>query len=111
MLRQDGNALERKMKPIPDHVRQVEDANKEIVIATMKISYFVCQEDLSLSKYEKLCKFIMDAKTPHMPKSQEYSSYTNRKYANDLYIAYQVIVIKNMLESPFFSLMVDESTD
>ena len=93
----------------------MEDSNKERVIATMKISYFVCQEDLSLSKYEKLCKFLMDVKTPHMPKSQEYSSYTNRKFANDFlycisrYI--EQIQIKNMLESPFFSLMVDESTN
>ena len=44
------SALERKMKPIPYHIRQMEDVNKERVIATMKISYFVCQEDLSLSK-------------------------------------------------------------
>ena len=62
-----NNALEGKMKPIPDNIRQMEDANKERVIATMKISYYVCQEDISLSKYEKLCKFVMDAKTPYMP--------------------------------------------
>ena len=109
------NALERKMKPIPDHIRQMEDVNKERVIATMKIAYFVCQEDLSLSKYEKLCKFLIDAKTPCMPKSQEYSSYTNRKAANDFIYCIsrylEQIQIKNMLESPFFSLMVDESTD
>lgn len=86
------NALEGKMKPIPDHIRQVRDANKERVISTMKISYFTCQEDLSLSKYEKLCKFLMDAKTPNMSKSQEYSSYTNRKSIMTLYIAYQNIL-------------------
>jgi hypothetical protein len=109
------NELERKMKPIPDHIRQMEDENKERVITTMKISYFVCQEDLSLSKYERLCKFLMDAKTPYMPKSQDYSSYTNRKSANDFIYCIsrhlEQIQIKNMLESPFFSLMVDESTD
>ena len=109
------SALERKMKLIPDHVRQVEDANKERVIATIKISYFVFHEDLSLSKYEKLCKFLMDAKTPHMPKSQEYSSYTNCKYANDFIYCIsrhlEEIQIKKMLESHLFSLMVDESID
>lgn len=57
----------------------------------------------------------MDAKTPNMPKSQEYSSYTNDKSANDFIYCIskhlEHIQIKNMLESPFFSLMVDESTD
>jgi len=109
------SALERNMKPIPEHVRQVENANKERVISTMKVSYFVCQEDLSLSKYEKLCKFLIDAKTPDMPKSQEYSSYTNRKSANDFIYCIskhlEQVQIKNMMDSPFFSLMVDESTD
>ena len=37
------NALERKMKPIPNHIRQVEDANKERVISTMKVAYFIYQ--------------------------------------------------------------------
>ena len=81
----------------------------------MKIAYFVCQEDLSLSMYEKLCKFLMDAKMPHMSKSQEYSSCTNRKSANDFIYCVsrhlEEIHIKKMLEIHFFSLMVDESTD
>jgi hypothetical protein len=87
------SALERKMKLIPDHIREMGDKkNKERVISTIKILYFVFQEDLSLSKYEKNFKFLMDAKTPHMLKYQEYSSYTNVSLQMLLYISYQSIL-------------------
>ena len=62
------NATENKIKSIPNHVLEIEDVNKERIITTMKTTYFVCQEDLSLAKYEKICKFLMDLKTPNMPK-------------------------------------------
>lgn len=83
------NYIEGKMKPVPYHIRPLEEGNKERVISTMKVAYFIYQKDLSLSKYEKLCKFLMDAKTPYMPKFQ----------------------IKNMMGNLFFSLMVNESTN
>lgn len=109
------DAIERRMKSIPDHIIQIEDGNRERVITTMKVAYFICQEYLCLSKYEKLGNFLIGMKTPTMPKSQYYNSYTNHKATNDFlycileYIErYQTIC---MLESPFFSLMVHESTD
>ncbi|XP_057813067.2 uncharacterized protein LOC131027099 [Cryptomeria japonica] len=109
------NASEKKIKPIPDHILEVEDVNRERVITTLKTTYFVCQEDLSLSKYEKICKFLMDLRTPNMPKHQDYSTYTNRKGANDFLFCIskylEQIQINEMLKSPFFSIMIDESTD
>eukprot|EP01018_Ginkgo_biloba_P019168 Gb_04154 [translate_table: standard] len=50
-----------------------------------------------------------------MPKCVDYSSYTNRKAASEFIHAIseylERIQEKKMLESPFFSLMLDESTD
>jgi len=52
----------------------MENANKETMIAILKISYFN--------------KLLMDAKTPYMSKSQEYSSNTNCEAVN--YFIYSI---------------------
>jgi hypothetical protein len=72
---------ERKAKPITEHIACIDDRNKERVITTMKLVYWVVQEDLPLSKYESLCLFAMSLQTPNMPKNKDYTSYTNHMVA------------------------------
>ena len=73
------------------------------------------QEDLLLSKYESLCLFTMSLQTPNMPKIKDYTSYTNHMAAKEFIFAIseylEELQISRILESPFFSLMLDESID
>lgn len=106
---------ENKTKSITKHIACIDDMNKEKVIATMKLVYWMVQEDVPLSKYESLCLFTMSLHTPNIPKNKDYASYTNHTVAKEfLFIISQYLEelqISKMLDSPFFSLMLDESTD
>ena len=51
--------IQRKEKPITEHITCIDDRNEDKVIKTMKFVYWVMQEDLSLSKYESVCLFAM----------------------------------------------------
>ena len=56
----------------------------------------------------------MHLKTPNMPSKVDYSSYINTKDASGFvqcisdYL--KEVQVRNILESPFFSIMLDEST-
>ena len=80
----------------------------------MKLVYWMVQEDLPLSKYESLCLFTMSLQTPNMPKNKDYTSYTNHMATKEFIFAIfkylEELQISRMLESSFFSLMLDEST-
>lgn len=105
---------EKKVNPITKHIACIDDRNKEIVIPTMKLVYWMVQDDLPLSKYESLCLFPMSLQTPNMPKNKDYTSYTNHMAAKEFLFAIsqylEELQISKMLDSPFFSLMLDEST-
>ena len=106
---------EKKAKSITEHIACIDDMNKERVITTMKLVYWMVQEDLPLSKYEALCLFTMSLHTPNMPKNKEYTSYTNHMAAKEFLFAIsqylEELQTSKMLDSPFFSLMLDESTN
>ncbi|KAH7444814.1 hypothetical protein KP509_02G093100 [Ceratopteris richardii] len=90
--------MEKKVKSIPEHASLLANANMERIITTMKIIYFIAQKDLSISSYEDMCAFALTMKMANMPKSLEYSSQTSSKK-------------KGAYDSPFFSIMIDESND
>ncbi|KAH9293091.1 hypothetical protein KI387_041709, partial [Taxus chinensis] len=102
-----------KETTIATMLANIDDVNKERVITTMKLAYWLVQEDIPLSKYESLCSLAMSLQAPNMPKNKDYRSYTNQPAAN----AFLSAISKNieeaqtakMLDSPFFSLMLDES--
>ena len=106
---------ERKAKPITEHIACIDDRNKERVITMMKLVYWMVQEDLPLSKYESLCLLSMSLNTPNMAKNKDYTSYTNHMAAKEFVFAIseylEELQISRMLDSPFFSVMLDESTD
>ncbi|KAH7295154.1 hypothetical protein KP509_27G035000 [Ceratopteris richardii] len=87
----------------------------ERIITTMKIMYFIAQKDLSISSYEDMCAFAFTMKMANMPKSLEYSSQTSRyvalEYLNAISTYLTEMQVKRACDSPFFSIMIDESTD
>ena len=97
---------ERKTKPITEHIACIDDKNKERVITTMKLVYWMVQEDLPLSKFESLCLLTMSLQTPNMPKNKYYTSYTNHMAAKEFIFSIseylEELQISKMLNSPFF---------
>ena len=81
----------------------------------MKLAYFIAQKDIAISTYEDLCHLQMHLQTPNMPSRVEYSSYINRKVATEFIHSIsdylEEVQVRKMLESPFFSIMLDESID
>lgn len=73
------------------------------------------QEDLPLSKYEIFCLFVMPLQTPNIPKNKDYTSYRNHMSTKEFLFSIsqylEELQILKMLDIPFFSLMLDESTD
>jgi hypothetical protein len=81
----------------------------------MKLAYFIAQKDIAIATYEDLCHLQMHLQTPNMPSRVEYSSYINRKVATEFIHSIsdylEEVQVRKMLESPFFSIMLDESID
>lgn len=106
---------ERFPKPITEHIVAISEANKERVITTMKLAYFIAQKDISIATYEDLCHIQMHLQTPNMPSRVDYYSYINRKAATEFIpsISYYLeeVQTRKMLDSPFFSIILDESID
>ena len=73
----------RLKKPITEHIVVISEANKERVITTMKLAYFIAQKDISIATYEYLFHLQMYLQMPNMPSRVEYSSYINRKAATE----------------------------
>ena len=44
---------------IPEQIMRINDANKDKVIATMKLSYFIAKMDIAIATYEDLCQIQM----------------------------------------------------
>ncbi|KAH7285942.1 hypothetical protein KP509_33G052100 [Ceratopteris richardii] len=98
-----------------DHVSNLNDRNKTRIITCMKLAYFFGKQDIALTKYEALCDLAYALDVKDMPLRKDYSSYTNLMAGKDF-----ITSISNYLEveqkslvhkSPFYALMLDESTD
>lgn len=102
-------------KVIEKHVDLMLDAEKSRIVSMIQILWFVAKHDMSLESFEELCHFHMYMRTPNMPLSNEYSSYTNstagKEFLEACYLFYWESLRKEICASPFFSIMVDESTD
>ncbi|KAH7426346.1 hypothetical protein KP509_11G097500 [Ceratopteris richardii] len=81
----------------------------------MKIVYFCALEDIPLEKYPSHCKLLRELDTPNVPASDEYGSYVNVVSGKEILMAIKDHVKMQLLcdirASPFYSLLIDESTD
>ena len=41
---------------IPKHIMRINDANKDKVITTMKLTYFIAKKDIAIATYKDLCQ-------------------------------------------------------
>jgi len=91
------------------------NVGKDKIILMVENMFFVPIHDLSLEMYKSICDLNRYKFTPHKLLTDEYSVYTNttpRKYF--LQVAKEVYLNKpkeKILHSPFYSILVDESTD
>ena len=76
---------------------------------------FFAIQDLHLELYKSICDLNRYKNTPHMPLTDEYSAYTNTTSGKDFLEAvkevYQKKLKDEIFQSPYYSLLVDESTD
>ena len=97
---------ERKSKPITEYTACIDDRKKERYITTIKLVYWMVQEDFPLSKYESLRLVAMSLQTPNMPKNKDYTPYTNHMAAKKIIFSIseylEKLQISRMLDSPFF---------
>ncbi|MCO5578402.1 hypothetical protein L7F22_032243 [Adiantum nelumboides] len=104
-----------KDKKMPAHVVIMQDRCKNRVITCMKLAYFIAKQDLAIMKYEALCELAYDLDVKEMPVRKDYSSYTNFMAGKEFLQAIADYVEANqrqeLLASPFFTIMVDETTD
>ncbi|KAH7364992.1 hypothetical protein KP509_18G002600 [Ceratopteris richardii] len=81
----------------------------------MKIVYFCALEDIPLDNYPNHCKLLRELDTRNMPASDEYSSYVNAVSGKEMLMAIKDHIKMKFLcdirASPFYSLLIDESTD
>lgn len=102
-------------KIIEKRVDLMVDAEKSHIISVMQVAWFVAQNDMALESFQDLCHFHMYMRTPNMPLSSEYSSYTNpqsgKEFQEASYDVYWNILKDEICASSFFFIMVDESMD
>ena len=107
--------VEGKAMSIPKHVSQLDDLNKNKVMTTTKLMYFIAKKDLSIATYQELCDLVVLLEVPNMPKQHDYISYTSRYGGYEFLVAFGKYLLEiqssNLINSPCYSLMLDESTD
>ncbi|KAH7351519.1 hypothetical protein KP509_19G001100 [Ceratopteris richardii] len=81
----------------------------------MKLAYFFGKQDMALTKYEAICDLAYALDVKDMPLRKDYSSYTNLMAGKDFITSisnYLEVEQKSLVDkSPFYALMLDESTD
>ncbi|MCO5591377.1 hypothetical protein L7F22_045360 [Adiantum nelumboides] len=100
---------------VEEHMQVLGSKIQRRVITCMKLMYFVAREDLACKKYKKLCDLAYALDVESMPVRNDYSSYTNVMAGKDFAFCISEYVhamqMKEVKQGPFYSLMIDESTD
>ncbi|KAH7277645.1 hypothetical protein KP509_39G060800 [Ceratopteris richardii] len=85
------------------------------IITCMKLVYFCACKDLPLEKYPSQCRLQRELGTPNIPASDEYGSYVNPVSGKGMLFSLRDYlrkkILANICSSPFYSLLIDESTD
>ena len=85
------------------------------VITTMKLMYFIAKKDLSIATYQELCDLVVILEVPNMVKQHDYRSYTSRNGVYKFLVAFGKYLLEikssNLINSPYYTLMLDESTN
>ncbi|MCO5577985.1 hypothetical protein L7F22_031823 [Adiantum nelumboides] len=102
-------------KWIKAHAKEVISKNRHRVITVVKLAYFNAKEDLAIRKYEGLCGLAYSLNVEEMPIRHDYSSYTNMMAGKEFIFCISEYLDdlqkQKLLKSPYYELMVDETTD
>ncbi|MCO5571221.1 hypothetical protein L7F22_024957 [Adiantum nelumboides] len=105
----------RTMVPMPKHIEEMHDAEKDRIVTCMQISWYVMKRCMPIEGYAKECGFLKFMGTPNMPIVNEYSSYTSKDAAKEFGKAIRYVYLEKLKSdisnSPWYALQVDESTD
>lgn len=93
--------------------KQVTTANRlcdEAMISLLRAAYFVGKEGLSFHKFPSLCSLLLACKAL-LPEKLNH----DEKACSEMVFVISCVITRNILDrvrdSPFFGLMIDESTD
>jgi len=99
-------------------VKKVEnmiDLQKERVKMIMQIAFFHAMHNYPLACIRNASYFNRYLGTPNIPSIPDYSAYANAKAAKEFLFATQEVMwekLKSKIQrSPFYSILIDESTD
>ncbi|MCO5581667.1 hypothetical protein L7F22_035556 [Adiantum nelumboides] len=109
------NKDKRMCVPLPEYVATYEDKEKIRVITIMWQMYFVVRCAQPMELFEKLCLHQIEQGLPNMPKHTDYGTYLNRISGMEFVQAIKDVLwhalCKDIQASPWYSLMIDDSTD
>ncbi|MCO5547287.1 hypothetical protein L7F22_000734 [Adiantum nelumboides] len=101
--------------PLDHGIETIVHTKQMQILTCMKLVYFCACEDLPLDKYPSQCRLLRELGTPIVPASDEYGSYVNSVSGREMLLAIKDYVklqmLADMCASPFFSVLIDESTD
>ncbi|MCO5557403.1 hypothetical protein L7F22_010966 [Adiantum nelumboides] len=110
-----ANKEKRLCIPLPEYVATFEDKEKIRVITIMWQVYFVVKCAGPMELFEKLCLHQIEQGLPNMPRHVDYGTYLNRAVGIEFVQAIKDVLWKALCgeiqATPWFSLMVDDSTD
>ncbi|MCO5586511.1 hypothetical protein L7F22_040451 [Adiantum nelumboides] len=105
----------RTMVPMPKYVEEMHNAEKERIVTCMQIAWYVLKRYMPIEEDTKQCGFHKFIGTPNMPVVNEYSSYVSKDAAKQFGKAIRHVywekLRRNICNSPWYALQVDESTD
>ncbi|MCO5576361.1 hypothetical protein L7F22_030171 [Adiantum nelumboides] len=101
--------------PLDHGIETIVHTEQMRIVTCMKLVYFCACEDLPLEKYPNQCRLLRELGTPNIPASDEYGSYVNPVSGREMLLAIKDYVklqmLADMCASPFYSVLIDESTD
>ncbi len=97
------------------HMQEALESNKVKIISSIKMIYFLSLNNMHLSFFLDLIKFGRYMKMPNISVVNDYGTYENAVSGREFLLAIASVLEDKLIEevniSPFFSIMVDESTD
>ena len=102
-------------RSIEAQVQEAVESNKGKIISSMKMIYILAFNSMPLSSFPNLIQFGRFMDMPSIGAIDEYGTYSNAVSRREFLLAIANVLEDKLIEevttSPYFSIMVDESTD
>ena len=101
--------------PMDEKISEMMHSKYQRIVLCMKLVHFYACNDIPLEKYAKQVQLQRELGTPNAPASNEYGAYANAISAREFLMAIKNHTRNHLYDeirgSPFFSILIDESTD